>query len=73
MANLNLRIQGPIAADAQTMADRVRMQIGDAVTYLSSEEADRLAVDLQRAAQQLRMIKATAAEYTSALAKAMPA
>ncbi len=73
MANLNLRIQGPIAADAQTMADRVRMQISDAVTFLSSEEADRLAIDLQRAAQQLRMAKATSAEYTSALSKAMPA
>lgn len=64
-------ILGPnkVAPTALAMPDlgKVAANLGFASLYLDPAEADALALELQRAAQALRIGKSTAKQYTDAL------
>ncbi|MFK3845138.1 MULTISPECIES: hypothetical protein [Stenotrophomonas] len=68
MATAITRITGRASASTLDSGDLVRITVNDqAIAYLVADEAERLAIELQRAAQQLRMARVTADNYTRAL------
>ena len=68
MATAITRITGRASASTLHSGDMVRITVNDqAIAYLVADEAERLAIELQRAAQQLRMARVSADNYTRAL------
>ncbi len=59
--------QAAIAVTGDGTSGRVVTHMGGAKLHLTPWEADQLALELQRKAQQLRIGAATAQQYTAAL------
>ncbi len=68
MASLSLGAN-KVAPTAEPMPDlgKVAARLGHASLYLDAEEADQLALELQRAAQALRIGSTSGKQYTDAL------
>ncbi len=70
MASLALGCtQAAIAVTADDTSGRVITHMGSAKLHLTPWEAEQLALELQRKAQQLRIGAATAQQYTEALSR----
>ncbi len=68
MASLNLSCrQAVLSVTADHVSDRVIVYMGGASLHLTQQEADQLALQLQRAAQAVRIGSTTAKQYTDAL------
>jgi len=68
MASLNLACrQAVLSVTADHVSDRVIVYMGGASLHLTQQEADQLALQMQRAAQAVRIGSTTAKQYTDAL------
>jgi len=68
MASLNLSCrQAVLSVTADHVSDRVIVYMGGASLHLTQQEADQLALQIQRAAQAVRIGSTTAKQYTDAL------
>lgn len=68
MASLTLGCrQAVLSVAADHVSDRVVVHMGGASLHLTQQEADQLALQLQRAAQAVRIGSTTAEQYTAAL------
>lgn len=68
MASLNLSCrQAVLSVTADHVSDRVVVYMGGASLHLTQQEADQLALQIQRAAQAVRIGSTTAKQYTDAL------
>ncbi len=68
MASLTLGCrQAALSVTADHVSDRVIVYMGGASLHLTQQEADQLALQVQRAAQAVRIGSTTAKQYTDAL------
>lgn len=68
MASLNLSCrQAVLSVTADHVSDRVIVYMGGASLHLTQQEGDQLALQIQRAAQAVRIGSTTAKQYTDAL------
>lgn len=69
MARMSLGAFKDLKPDAKMMPALgiITVRVGCASIHLDADEADQLALELQREAQALRMSRTTAKQYTDAL------